>query len=143
LNRKPTPTISHPTLTHTSFITPSIFQSHSTPDWPVIDEWTLCEKLGRQRCYDTLKPHWDTFVSLQDFQKIRDAGLNIVRIPVGYWSYVNPWGPYTQGGRNLSRQSHHVGTQDGAQSHHRPARCAEEPERLRPQRTEASESTMG
>jgi aryl-phospho-beta-D-glucosidase BglC (GH1 family) len=23
--------------------------------------------------------------------------LNIVRIPVGYWSYVNPWGPYTQG----------------------------------------------
>jgi glucan 1,3-beta-glucosidase len=99
LSRKSTSTStnSHPALTHTSFITPSIFESHSTPDWPVIDEWTLCEKLGRQRCYDTLKPHWDTFVSLRDFQKVRDAGLNMVRIPVGYWSYVNPWGPYTQG----------------------------------------------
>ena len=80
-----------------SFITPSIFESHSTPDYPVIDEWTLCEKLGRQGCYDTLKPHWDSFVSLQDFQKIRDSGFNVVRIPVGYWSYVEPWGPFTQG----------------------------------------------
>ncbi|KAF2626268.1 glycoside hydrolase family 5 protein [Macroventuria anomochaeta] len=79
------------------FITPSIFESHSTPDYPVIDEWTLCEKLGKQGCYDTLKPHWDTFVSLQDFQKIRDSGFNVVRIPIGYWSYVEPWGPFTQG----------------------------------------------
>ncbi|KAJ4332766.1 glucan exo-1,3-beta-glucosidase [Didymella glomerata] len=80
-----------------SFITPSIFESHSDPGYPVIDEWTLCEKLGKQGCYDALKPHWDNFVSLQDFQKIRDSGFNLVRIPVGYWSYVEPWGPFTQG----------------------------------------------
>lgn len=57
----------------------------------------MCEKLGKQGCYDALKPHWDSFVSLNDFWKIKNAGFNIVRIPVGYWSYVEPWGPYTQG----------------------------------------------
>lgn len=36
-------------------------------------------------------------MSLSDFQKIRDAGFNVVRIPIGYWSYVDPWGPFTQG----------------------------------------------
>jgi glucan 1,3-beta-glucosidase len=80
-----------------SFITPSIFESHSTPDYPIIDEWTLCEKVGQQACADVLKPHWDSFVSLNDFWKIKNAGFNLVRIPVGYWSYVDPWGPYAQG----------------------------------------------
>ncbi|KAF2830863.1 glycoside hydrolase [Ophiobolus disseminans] len=79
------------------FITPSIFESHSSPENPVVDEWTLCEKLGQQACADTLKPHWDNFVSLNDFWKIKNAGFNVVRIPVGYWSYVAPWGPYAQG----------------------------------------------
>ncbi|CAN9082488.1 glycoside hydrolase [Alternaria alternata] len=79
------------------FITPSIFEQHSSADWPVHDEWTLCEKLGQSSCADVLKPHWDNFVSWDDFRKIKDAGFNIVRIPVGYWSYVEPWGPYTGG----------------------------------------------
>jgi glucan 1,3-beta-glucosidase len=80
-----------------SFITPSIFESHSSPEYPVVDEWTLCEKVGQQACADVLRPHWDSFVSLNDFWKIKNAGFNVVRIPVGYWSYVEPWGPYAQG----------------------------------------------
>jgi aryl-phospho-beta-D-glucosidase BglC (GH1 family) len=91
----------HPLFFHCidtcSFITPSIFESHSTPDYPIIDEWTLCEKVGQQACADVLKPHWDSFVSLDDFWKIKNAGFNLIRIPVGYWSYVDPWGPYAQG----------------------------------------------
>jgi glucan 1,3-beta-glucosidase len=79
------------------FITPSIFEEHSTPDWPVIDEWTLCEKLGHEGCYDVLKQNWDSFASIDDFWKIKNAGFNVIRIPVGYWSYVEPWGPYVQG----------------------------------------------
>jgi glucan 1,3-beta-glucosidase len=79
------------------FITPSIFESHSTADYPIIDEWTLCEKVGQGKCAEVLKPHWDSFVSLDDFWKIKNAGFNLVRIPVGYWSYVNPWDPYAQG----------------------------------------------
>ncbi|EAT86439.2 hypothetical protein HBH56_030420 [Parastagonospora nodorum] len=80
-----------------SFITPSIFESHSSDNWPIVDEWGLCEKVGQQNCADVLKPHWDSFVTLDDFWKIKNAGFNMVRIPVGYWSYVNPWGPYAQG----------------------------------------------
>jgi glucan 1,3-beta-glucosidase len=68
-----------------SFITPSIFEKHNSADWPVYDEWTLCEKLGPDHCADALKPHWENFVSLNDFWKIKGAGFNVVRIPVGYW----------------------------------------------------------
>lgn len=57
----------------------------------------LCEKVGQAKCAEVLKPHWDTFVTLDDFWKIKNAGFNLVRIPVGYWSYVEPWGPYAQG----------------------------------------------
>jgi glucan 1,3-beta-glucosidase len=67
-----------------SFITPSIFEKYNSDDWPVYDEWTLCEKLGKG-CADALRPHWENFVSLQDFWKIKGAGFNVVRIPVGYW----------------------------------------------------------
>ncbi|KAH9864447.1 hypothetical protein J1614_010381 [Plenodomus biglobosus] len=76
------------------FITPSIFEKYSSPEWPVVDEWTLCEKLGQSNCAEALKPHWDNFVSINDFWKIKQAGFNVVRIPVGY---VEPWGPYAQG----------------------------------------------
>lgn len=44
-----------------------------------------------------MKPHWDTFVSLGDFQKIKNAGFNVVRIPIGYWAYLDAGGPYTFG----------------------------------------------
>ncbi|KAF2874494.1 glycoside hydrolase superfamily [Massariosphaeria phaeospora] len=79
------------------FITPSIFEKHSEPHWVVEDEWSLCDKLGKQGCYDELKPHWETFAQLADFEKIRDAGLNVVRIPIGYWAYLDVGGPYPFG----------------------------------------------
>jgi glucan 1,3-beta-glucosidase len=44
-----------------------------------------------------LKPHWDNFVKIEDFEKIKKAGFNIVRIPVGYWAYLDVGGSYTSG----------------------------------------------
>lgn len=79
------------------FITPSIFERHSSNDWPVVDEWTLCEKLGKDGCYEALTPHWETFVRLADFQKIKDSGFNVIRIPIGYWAYMDVGHPYTWG----------------------------------------------
>lgn len=61
-----------------SWITPSIFQNL---DGSVVDEWTLCEKVPNAS--DILRKHWDSWVSLQDFQKIKEAGFNTVRIPIG------------------------------------------------------------
>ncbi|KAF2657878.1 glycoside hydrolase family 5 protein [Lophiostoma macrostomum CBS 122681] len=79
------------------FITPGIFDKHSTAEHYVVDEWTLCEQLGKQDCYNVLKAHWDSFVSINDFRKIASAGFNVVRIPVGYWSYLDLGAPYTAG----------------------------------------------
>ncbi|PVI05088.1 glycoside hydrolase family 5 protein, partial [Periconia macrospinosa] len=79
------------------FISPSIFWKHSTDKVTISDEWTLCSHLGKGKCYDTLKSHWDSFVGLADFQKIQHAGFNVVRIPVGYWSYMDVGEPYSWG----------------------------------------------
>jgi hypothetical protein len=33
-----------------------------------------------------LTDHWNSWVTQSDLQKIKDAGLNSVRIPIGFWS---------------------------------------------------------
>ena len=60
------------------WITPSIFQAQ---DGSVVDEWTLCQKV--KNAGDILKKHWDSWVTLDDFKRIKSAGFNTVRIPVG------------------------------------------------------------
>ncbi|KAF2739727.1 glycoside hydrolase [Polyplosphaeria fusca] len=79
------------------FITPSIFERATGSGSQVVDEWTLCQKLGKTGCLNILKPHWDSFVKLSDLQRIKNAGFNAVRIPIGYWAYVDAGGPYTSG----------------------------------------------
>lgn len=79
------------------FITPSIFWQYSSDEWPVVDEWSLCQKLGNIECHKALEAHWDTFVQFEDFQKIKKAGLNVVRIPVGYWSFLDVEWEYVSG----------------------------------------------
>ncbi|KAF1977476.1 glycoside hydrolase [Bimuria novae-zelandiae CBS 107.79] len=79
------------------FITPSIFLEHSSDNWPVKDEWTLCEKIGREECKKALKAHWDSFVTLGDFKRIKKAGFNVIRIPVGYWSFMDIEWAYVDG----------------------------------------------
>lgn len=46
---------------------------------------------------DILRQHWDTWATLDDFQKIASAGFNIIRIPIGYWAYDNSGSPYVKG----------------------------------------------
>lgn len=79
------------------WITPSIFQSHPISEG-IVDEYTLCEKLGTQTAHDTvLKPHWDTWIQQSDLQQIAAAGFNVVRVPIGYWAYDNSGSPYASG----------------------------------------------
>jgi glucan 1,3-beta-glucosidase len=74
------------------FITPSLF-SYPTSD-NVVDEWTLCEKLGSSAAY-TLEQHYSTFVTQSTFQEIASAGLDHVRIPYPYWAVTTyPGDPY-------------------------------------------------
>ncbi|KAK4987344.1 glucan exo-1,3-beta-glucosidase [Elasticomyces elasticus] len=63
----------------------------------IVDEYTLGQKLGHDAAYNVLKPHWDNWVGLGDFQKIANAGFNLVRIPIGFWAYNTYGTPYVQG----------------------------------------------
>ncbi|KAJ4295283.1 glucan exo-1,3-beta-glucosidase [Kalmusia sp. IMI 367209] len=79
------------------FITPSIFWKYSSDDWVVGDEWSLCQKIGKGECYEALNSHWDSFLKLEDLQRIKNAGFNVVRIPIGYWSYIDVESEYVSG----------------------------------------------
>ena len=66
------------------FITPSFFEGFGSRDG-VVDEWTLLSKLGAAKSKDMLEKHYSTFITRQTFAEIRDAGMDHVRFPFGYW----------------------------------------------------------
>ncbi|KZT55844.1 glycoside hydrolase family 5 protein [Calocera cornea HHB12733] len=75
------------------WITPSIFDN--TGNNAIVDEWTF----GQYMDYDTganiLWNHWGSWVQESDFAAIAAAGLNHVRIPIGYWAFDTSAGePY-------------------------------------------------
>jgi glucan 1,3-beta-glucosidase len=78
------------------WITPSIFQAQ---DGSVVDEYTLTQKVPNAA--DILRRHWDSWVTLGDFQRIAGAGFNTVRIPIGYWAFEKyPGDPYVMGAQD-------------------------------------------
>ncbi|KAK7037514.1 hypothetical protein VNI00_011006 [Paramarasmius palmivorus] len=78
------------------WITPSIFISQDNPN--IVDEYTLSQYGNRDAVKATLVNHWNTFIAKGDLQKIKDAGLNHIKIPIGYWAWdVSQGEPYHQG----------------------------------------------
>jgi len=77
------------------WITPSIFEA--TPG-NVVDEYTFCQTLGSDEAYSRLHDHWSNWITEGDFSTMKSYGINMVRIPIGYWS-VSPieGDPYVQG----------------------------------------------
>jgi len=74
------------------WITPSVFQG--TPDH-VKDEHSLCQYLGYAEAQRRLKAHWDSWVTENDIVRLKNAGINMLRIPIGYWAkdiqHGEPW----------------------------------------------------
>ncbi|KAF8896377.1 glycoside hydrolase family 5 protein [Infundibulicybe gibba] len=66
------------------WITPSIFQN--TNNDAVVDEFTFGAMQDFNTALGVLKKHWQTWITEDDFIAISAAGLNHVRIPLGYWS---------------------------------------------------------
>ncbi|KAI5117542.1 hypothetical protein M0805_004371 [Coniferiporia weirii] len=78
------------------WIVPSLFED--TNNTNIIDEWTFCQLQNRSVAEAALQNHWDTFYSESDFKAMAEAGLNHIRIPIGYWAFeVGPGEPYIQG----------------------------------------------
>ncbi|KAI9629154.1 hypothetical protein KEM48_011000 [Puccinia striiformis f. sp. tritici PST-130] len=76
------------------FITPYMFEpfsSHDANGQPptVVDEWTLSVALG-DKLASTLEEHYRTFITEEDFMQIAAAGLNWIRLPVGWWM-IETW----------------------------------------------------
>ncbi|KAF2800295.1 glycoside hydrolase family 5 protein [Melanomma pulvis-pyrius CBS 109.77] len=75
------------------WINPSMFE-----DSAAVDEYTLTQILGKDAAKSKLSQHWNSWITQDDFKQIAGAGLNHVRIPVGYWSVIARDGePYVQG----------------------------------------------
>lgn len=79
------------------WITPSIFDPWAGST-TVVDEYTLTKTLGKDSASSSLLNHWKTWITQDDFNQIAKAGLNHVRIPIGYWALAPLDGdPYVQG----------------------------------------------
>ncbi|KAI3601047.1 glycoside hydrolase family 5 protein [Moniliophthora roreri] len=79
-----------------AWITPSLFTERN--DTRIVDEYTFGQYVDRKTAQSVLHEHWSTFITLQDFEDIKNAGLNHVRIPIGYWAWdVSGGEPYNQG----------------------------------------------
>ncbi|KLO17187.1 glycoside hydrolase family 5 protein [Schizopora paradoxa] len=73
------------------WITPSIFNNTGNDD--IVDEFTFGQLQSFDVANQTLQQHWATWITADDFVAIQEAGLNHVRIPLGFWSSVAPYIP--------------------------------------------------
>ncbi|KJA28398.1 glycoside hydrolase family 5 protein [Hypholoma sublateritium FD-334 SS-4] len=77
------------------FTTHSLFDNTDTR---IVDEWTFCQYQNKSVARSALEKHWSTYITEDDFQQIQEAGLNHVRIPIGYWAFdLYPGDEYVQG----------------------------------------------
>lgn len=81
------------------YITPSLFEKLGNNDTDIpVDEYTFCQKLGKEEAAKVLTKHWEEYYTEDDFKDIKNYGLNLVRIPVGYWAFAQlDDDPYVQG----------------------------------------------
>ncbi|KAG2009614.1 exo-beta-1,3-glucanase, variant 4 [Coprinopsis cinerea AmutBmut pab1-1] len=69
------------------FICPELYERFIENDEnvTVVDEWTLSLAMG-DRLPEEMENHYKTFITEQDFAEIAAAGLNWIRVPIGYWA---------------------------------------------------------
>ncbi|KAJ6575428.1 exo-beta-1,3-glucanase [Mycena capillaripes] len=78
------------------WITPSLFDN--TGNANIVDEWTFASLQSRSTATAALTNHWNTWITEADFAAIAAAGLNHVRLPIGFWAWdVSGGEPYIQG----------------------------------------------
>lgn len=66
------------------WITPSLFEE--TENEEIVDEYTYGQLQNQDTALEKLTRHWETWYTEDDFAEMEAAGINHVRIPLGYWS---------------------------------------------------------
>lgn len=79
------------------WITPGLFsQFETTPrDQTAIDQLTFNMRLGPEEAKRQLEKHWSTWVTENDFIKIKELGLTHARLPFGWWIFGDSLSHYT------------------------------------------------
>ncbi|KAI0029788.1 glycoside hydrolase family 5 protein [Vararia minispora EC-137] len=71
------------------FITPALFQKYPN----AVDEWTLSEAMRADEAgggIGQIEEHYKTFITEPDIAEIAGAGLNWIRVPIGFWA-IETW----------------------------------------------------
>ncbi|KAF6749462.1 exo-beta-1,3-glucanase [Ephemerocybe angulata] len=80
---------------------PALYQKYLNNPTPAVDEWTLCENMAQDTAgggLNQLEEHYKTFITEKDFAEIAAAGLNYIRLPIGYWAIEKrPNEPFLEG----------------------------------------------
>ncbi|WRT66567.1 uncharacterized protein IL334_003526 [Kwoniella shivajii] len=72
------------------FIVPSLYEKYATVNnQTAIDEFTLSQNMGSD-LESVMTDHYDTFITENDFIEMAAAGINWVRIPIGFWA-IETW----------------------------------------------------
>ncbi|KAF8920328.1 glycoside hydrolase family 5 protein [Mucidula mucida] len=66
------------------WITPTLFENTNNDD--IVDEYTFGQLQDQDTALAALTTHWETWYTEDDFAAMQAAGINHVRIPIGYWS---------------------------------------------------------
>lgn len=71
------------------FMVPALYEKYMQSSTPAVDEWTLCENMRKDTAgggIQQLEDHYKTFITEKDFADIASAGLNYIRLPIGWWA---------------------------------------------------------
>lgn len=81
------------------FICPGLYEPwlQNAAGITVVDEYTLSQAMG-DRLAEVMEEHYRTFITEKDIADIAAAGLNWIRIPIGFWA-IETWEgePYLEG----------------------------------------------
>nr|XP_031862199.1 uncharacterized protein CI109_002161 [Kwoniella shandongensis]KAA5529271.1 hypothetical protein CI109_002161 [Kwoniella shandongensis] len=76
------------------FIVPALYEQYQDSTPKAVDEYTLSQAMGADLA-TKMEEHYKTFITEEDFALIASAGLNYVRIALGYWAVETQEGePY-------------------------------------------------
>jgi len=64
------------------------FAPRGSSEWHLVD--AMRKELGDESALREMEAHRETFITEQDIKRIRELGLNAVRIPFGYWIIAGP-----------------------------------------------------
>ncbi|KAJ1664909.1 hypothetical protein EV178_003693 [Coemansia sp. RSA 1646] len=78
------------------WITPSLISDISEPK--PNDYLQLCKRLGPEATLKLMRDHWEKWVTESEVQRLANAGLTHLRIPLGHWEFIETDEGYVRGG---------------------------------------------